>query len=349
MREKVGNSQFTVCFQWFGGSKRNLAKAAGAEPAGQMRDEMNKKHAVVARSTFPSQNVQSTPTSDHFWTLSCRKSARRCGGEAHLYVKKWKTPHDRTTLRSWDVEKVHTVLARSTFACHYTADLQPEIQETQRTTHTWATTHCRTQRRNRFALESSAAAPAAHTRYLWSPAAATLHGKKHFVPLLSRQHKPHMQHSCSHYNAICNITWLTCISLRTWQQNTATIMQPCYMPLHRDLQPEIQEMQRTTHTWATTRCRTQRRNRFALESSAAAPAAHTRYLWSPAAATLHGKKHFVPLLSRQHKPHATFMPPLHCNLQTKTQQTHRFTHTTLPIVMWCEVTHHPALSIVSHF
>ena len=36
-----------------GGLESNLAKAAGAEPAGQMRDE--KLHAVVARSTFPSQ------------------------------------------------------------------------------------------------------------------------------------------------------------------------------------------------------------------------------------------------------------------------------------------------------
>ena len=50
-----------------GGSKSRLAKAAGAEPCGQMRDE--KLHAVVARSTFPSQNVQSTPCSDHFWKL----------------------------------------------------------------------------------------------------------------------------------------------------------------------------------------------------------------------------------------------------------------------------------------
>ena len=61
------------------GSKSRLAKAAGAEPAGQMRDE--KLHAVVARSTFPSQNVQSTTTSDHFWKLWCRKSARRCGAK----------------------------------------------------------------------------------------------------------------------------------------------------------------------------------------------------------------------------------------------------------------------------
>ena len=47
-----------------GGSKSRLAKAGGAEPSGQVRDE--KLHAVVARSTFRSQNVQSTLASDHF-------------------------------------------------------------------------------------------------------------------------------------------------------------------------------------------------------------------------------------------------------------------------------------------
>ena len=57
-----------------GGSKSRLDKAAGAEPAGQMRDE--KVHAIVARSTFPSQNVQNTPFSDlkhlsvHQWIRS---------------------------------------------------------------------------------------------------------------------------------------------------------------------------------------------------------------------------------------------------------------------------------------
>ena len=60
-----------------GGSKSRLAKAAGAEPCGQMRDE--KLYAVVAQSTFPSQNVQSTPCSDPFSKLTCRKSERRCG------------------------------------------------------------------------------------------------------------------------------------------------------------------------------------------------------------------------------------------------------------------------------
>ena len=127
-----------------GGSKSRLAKAAGAEPAGQMRDE--KVHAVVARSTFPSQNVQNTPAPDHFWKLRCRKSARRCGAkhiskskctkhtilgpllevemskkctplwrEAHFEVKMYKTHHARTTFGGPDVEKVHAVVARSTF------------------------------------------------------------------------------------------------------------------------------------------------------------------------------------------------------------------------------------------
>ena len=80
MREKVGKSRNTVFFPkiWGpGGSKSRLAKAAGAEPAGQMRDE--KLHAVVARSTFASQNVQNTWVSEHFWKLGCRKSARRYG------------------------------------------------------------------------------------------------------------------------------------------------------------------------------------------------------------------------------------------------------------------------------
>ena len=42
---------------------------------------VEKVHAVVARSTFPSQNAQNTPRSDHFWKLRCRKSARRCGAK----------------------------------------------------------------------------------------------------------------------------------------------------------------------------------------------------------------------------------------------------------------------------
>ena len=50
-----------------GGSKSRLAKATSAEPSDRMRDK--KLHAGVARSTFPSQNLQNTPCSEHFWKL----------------------------------------------------------------------------------------------------------------------------------------------------------------------------------------------------------------------------------------------------------------------------------------
>ena len=54
VREKVAKSRNTVFFQCFVTPEGRLAKAAGAEPAGQMRSE--KLHAVMARSTCPSQN-----------------------------------------------------------------------------------------------------------------------------------------------------------------------------------------------------------------------------------------------------------------------------------------------------
>jgi len=49
--------------------------------------DVEKVHTLVARSTFPSQNVQDIPAPDHFWKLRCRKSARRCGAK---HVSKWK-------------------------------------------------------------------------------------------------------------------------------------------------------------------------------------------------------------------------------------------------------------------
>jgi len=62
-----------------GGSKSRLAKATGAEPSGQMRDE--KLHAVVAQSTFAREKAKNTSRSEHYWKLRCRKSARRCGAK----------------------------------------------------------------------------------------------------------------------------------------------------------------------------------------------------------------------------------------------------------------------------
>ena len=67
-----------------GGSKSRLAKAAGAEPAGQMREE--KLHAVVVRSTFPSQNVKNTNVGP-LLEVEMSKKRTPLRREAHFEVK----------------------------------------------------------------------------------------------------------------------------------------------------------------------------------------------------------------------------------------------------------------------
>ena len=187
MREKVGKSRNTVFFQWFvaqegrkvGSLKRRVRSqlATGAMKncsplwreahfqvkrykTPQVRTtfgswDVEKVHAVVARSTFQSENVQNTPAPDHFLELRCRKSARRCGAkhipkskcikhtsfgpllevvmskkctslwrEAHFQVKMYKARHARTTFGGCDVEKVHAVVARSTFRSQKCKKLQ---------------------------------------------------------------------------------------------------------------------------------------------------------------------------------------------------------------------------------
>ena len=147
MREKVGKSRNTVFFQWFeapegrkvGSLKRRvrsqlarwemkICTAVWREADFEVKMykthhgrstfgswDVEKVHAVVARSTFPSQNVKNTPWSDHFWKFRSRKSARQCGAKHISKSKCTKHTNVRTTFGSWDVEKVHTVVARSTF------------------------------------------------------------------------------------------------------------------------------------------------------------------------------------------------------------------------------------------
>ena len=137
MREKVGKSRNTVFFQWFVAPEGRKVGSLKRRVRSQLATSDEKLHAVVARSTFPSQNVQNTPGSDHFWKLWCRKSARRCGAkhiskskctkhtilgallevemskkctplwrEAHFEVKSVKNWRSRTTFGASDVEKV---------------------------------------------------------------------------------------------------------------------------------------------------------------------------------------------------------------------------------------------------
>ena len=141
-----------------GGSKSRLAKAAGAEPAGQMRDEklhgakhVSKskcaKHLSFGALLEVAMLKKCTPLwrEAHFEVKMYKthhvpvgpllevEMSKKCTPlwhEAHFEVKMYKTPQRRTTFGSWDVEKVHAVVARSTFRSQ-------NVQNTPRSDHFW--------------------------------------------------------------------------------------------------------------------------------------------------------------------------------------------------------------------
>ena len=194
--------------------------------------QMSKKvHAVVARSTFPSQNVQNTPASDHFWKLRCRKSARRCGAkhiskskctkhhmfaplldvqiskkctplwrEAHFEVKMYKTLGVRTTFGGSDVASLRVITLHYTLhytTVHYTTlhstTLQLQLQNYTTTLHYIIYINYNTLRH--ITLHSTT------LHYI------TLHYTLHYTTLHYTIHSTH--YSTLHYTTLHNTTTTT--------------------------------------------------------------------------------------------------------------------------------------------
>ena len=71
VRSTVGNRDVEIVHAVLARSKfpsLNVQNTSCSEHLGSVE----KVHAVVARSTFPSQNVKKATCSDHFWTFRCR-------------------------------------------------------------------------------------------------------------------------------------------------------------------------------------------------------------------------------------------------------------------------------------
>ena len=158
MREKVGKSRNTLFFQCFvapegrkvGSLKRRVRSQLARwemknctplwrEAHFQVKMckthqlwiiftswDVEKVHAVTARSTFRSQNAQSAPAPDHFWKLRCRKSARRCGAKHTLKSKC--TKHTRSgPLLEVEMSKKCTPLWRK---AHFEVNMLKNVQYT---------------------------------------------------------------------------------------------------------------------------------------------------------------------------------------------------------------------------
>ena len=74
--------------------------------------DVEKVHAVVARSTFQSQNAKKHTMFGPLSDVAMSKKSTPLWGEVHFQVKMYKPHQVRTTFGSWDVEKVHAVVAR---------------------------------------------------------------------------------------------------------------------------------------------------------------------------------------------------------------------------------------------
>ena len=160
MREKVGKSRNIVFFQWFVAPEGQKVSSLKRRVRSQLARWEMKNCTPLWREAHFQVKMYKTP-SDHFWKLRCRKSARRCGAkhiskskctkhtivgpllevemskkctplwrEAHFEAKMYKTHHSRTSFGSWDVEKVHAIVARNTF-------WSQNVQSTPLSDHFW--------------------------------------------------------------------------------------------------------------------------------------------------------------------------------------------------------------------
>ena len=126
MREKVGQSRNAVFFQWF--------EAPGGRKVGSLK---RRARSHLAR-----------------WAMKkCTPLWREARPEAKMY----KTHQLRTTFGSWDVEKVHDVVARSTFRSQ-------NVQNTPGSDHFWKL-RCRKSARRCGAKHISKSKCTKHTTY----------------------------------------------------------------------------------------------------------------------------------------------------------------------------------------
>ena len=130
MREKVGKSRNTVFFQWFGAPEgRKVGSLERRVQSKLARGEMKNCTPLWREARFKSKCTKHTIVGP-LLEVEMSKNFTPLWHEAHFEVKMYKAHHSRTTFGSWDVEKVHVVVARSTFRSQ-------NVQNTPASDHFW--------------------------------------------------------------------------------------------------------------------------------------------------------------------------------------------------------------------
>ena len=117
MREKVGKSRNTMFLQWFVAPEGRTVGSLKRRVRSQLaRWEMKNCTPLWREAHFQVKMYKTHHGRTTFGRYS--KMSKKCTPlwrEAHFQVKMYKAHHSRTTFGSWDVKKVHAVVARSTF------------------------------------------------------------------------------------------------------------------------------------------------------------------------------------------------------------------------------------------
>ena len=112
MREKVGKSRFTVFFQRFVAPEGRKVGSLKRRVRSQLaRGERKNCTPLWREAHFQVKMYKTTPFSDHFWKLRCRKSARRCGAK-HISKSKCAKHTMYGPLLSVEMSKKRTPLWR---------------------------------------------------------------------------------------------------------------------------------------------------------------------------------------------------------------------------------------------
>ena len=147
MREKVGKSQNTLFFQWFGAPEGRKVGSLKRRVRSQLaRWEMKNCTPCGAKPISKSKCTKHLSVGP-LLEVEMSKKCTPLWREAHFQVKMYKTHHSRTTFGSWNVEKVHTVVARSTFRSqnvltkHTSSGPLLEVEMSKKCTPLWREAH----------------------------------------------------------------------------------------------------------------------------------------------------------------------------------------------------------------
>ena len=130
MREKVGKSRNTVFFQWFLAPEGLKVGSLKRRVRSQLATGAMKNCTRLWREAHFESKCAKHQGSGSLLEVEMSKKCTPLWREAHFQVNMYKTPQRRTTFGSCDVEKVYSVVARSTFR-------RQNVQNTRGSDHFW--------------------------------------------------------------------------------------------------------------------------------------------------------------------------------------------------------------------